>query len=62
MNLYVRGALYCGLARASYRTPDGRLAYDLLLWPRPDQSPSGWYWFDETRMRRRVYPGTGSGP
>ncbi|MFF0190809.1 hypothetical protein [Streptomyces sp. NPDC005244] len=62
VNLYIHGAFYRGIARASYRTPAGRLAYDLLLWPGPRQSPSGWYWFDETWMRRRMYPGAGSRP
>ncbi|MFD5721683.1 hypothetical protein [Streptomyces sp. NPDC127036] len=62
VNLYVRGAFYRGVARASYRTSAERLAYDLLLWPRPHRSPSGWYWFDDSWMRRRVYRGAGSRP
>ncbi|MET9411214.1 hypothetical protein ABZX90_36530 [Streptomyces sp. NPDC002935] len=62
VNLYVDNAFYTGIARASYEAPDGRLAYNLLLWPRPWDSPSGWYWFDETWIRRRVFPGTGSRP
>ncbi|MEW1567411.1 hypothetical protein AB0454_31100 [Streptomyces sp. NPDC093509] len=62
MNLVVNGDSYTGIARASYRTPAGRLAYDLLLWPGPRQSPSGWYWFDETRMRRRMYSDAGTQP
>lgn len=61
VNLYEDGDFYRGIARASYEGPDGRVAYQLLLWPRPCESPSGWYWFDESRMRRRVYAGVGSG-
>ncbi|MET7944386.1 hypothetical protein [Streptomyces sp. NPDC005302] len=61
VNLYVDGDFYRGVARASYEAEDGRLAYDLLLWPGPGESPSGWYWFDESRMRRRVYAGAGGG-
>ncbi|MFI5998527.1 hypothetical protein ACIBAC_42665 [Streptomyces sp. NPDC051362] len=61
MNLFVDSASYTGIARASYET-DGRLAYSLLLWPRPDRSPSGWYWYDPARMRRRIYPDTGLRP
>ncbi|WP_345640406.1 hypothetical protein [Streptomyces siamensis] len=57
MNLYVGGVFYRGVVRASYEAPNGRLAYDLLLWPRPDVSPSGWYWFDGSRMTRRDYQG-----
>ncbi|MFD7678463.1 hypothetical protein [Streptomyces sp. NPDC060187] len=61
VNLFVDGDTYTGIARASYETGD-RLAYKLLLWPRPDQSPSGWYWYDPTRMRRRIYPDIGLRP
>ncbi|MFD9586174.1 hypothetical protein ACFWBM_15930 [Streptomyces sp. NPDC059980] len=61
MNLFVDGDSYTGIARASYET-DGRLAYSLLLWPCPDQSPSGWYSYDPARMRRRIYPDTGLRP
>ncbi|MCX5285944.1 hypothetical protein [Streptomyces sp. NBC_00198] len=61
VNLFVGGDDYRGVARASYEAPDGRVAYDLLLWPCPWESPSGWYWFDESRMRRRDYTGAGSG-
>ncbi|MER6443334.1 hypothetical protein ABT275_44755 [Streptomyces sp. NPDC001185] len=61
VNLFVDGDSYTGIARASYET-GGRLAYRLLLWPRPDQSPSGWYWYDPTRMRRRLYPDAGIRP
>ncbi|MGW6485679.1 hypothetical protein [Streptomyces sp. NPDC055056] len=56
-----RYSSYTGIARASYET-DSRLAYSLLLWPRPDQSPSAWYWYDPARMRRRIYPDTGVRP
>ncbi|MFE9813152.1 hypothetical protein [Streptomyces sp. NPDC005548] len=58
VNLVVDGDSYTGIVRASYEA-DGRLAYSLLLWPRPDRSPSGWYWYDPTHMRRRIYPDTG---
>ncbi|MFD6299039.1 hypothetical protein ACFWFU_29900 [Streptomyces sp. NPDC060235] len=61
VNLFVDGDSYTGIARASYET-GGRLAYSLLLWPRPDQSPSGWYWYDPARMRRRMYPDAGLRP
>ncbi|MFF1519994.1 hypothetical protein [Streptomyces sp. NPDC058305] len=61
MNLVVNGDSYTGIARASYETCE-RLAYRLLLWPRPDQSPSGWYWYDPARMRRRIYPDAGIRP
>ncbi|MEV5795941.1 hypothetical protein [Streptomyces sp. NPDC052192] len=61
MNLFVVGASYTGIARASYESA-GRLAYSLLLWPRPDRSPCGWYWYDPARMRRRVYPDAGIRP
>ncbi|MFD6821489.1 hypothetical protein ACFWC5_14085 [Streptomyces sp. NPDC060085] len=44
MNLFVDGDSYTGIARASYEA-GSRLAYR-LLWPCPDQSPSGWYWYD----------------
>ena len=61
VNLFVDGDSYTGIARASYETAD-RLAYSLLLWPRPDRSPSSWYWYDPTRMRRRIYPDAGIRP
>ncbi|WP_432189829.1 hypothetical protein [Streptomyces sp. Tue6028] len=60
VNLYIAGGFYRSVARASYETPDGRLAYDLFLWPQPDRSPSGWYWWDASRMKRRTYRGPGS--
>ncbi|MFD9404963.1 hypothetical protein ACFWA4_39875 [Streptomyces sp. NPDC060011] len=40
VNLFVDGDSYTGIARASYEA-GSRLAYRLLLWPCPDQSPSG---------------------
>ncbi|WP_326844561.1 hypothetical protein OHB33_41170 (plasmid) [Streptomyces sp. NBC_01558] len=61
VNLFVDGDSYTGIARASYEAA-GRLAYSLLLWPRPDRSPSGWYWYDPARMRRRIYPDAGIRP
>ncbi|MFD6299656.1 hypothetical protein ACFWFU_33040 [Streptomyces sp. NPDC060235] len=61
VNLFVAGDSYTGIARASYNAGE-RLAYNLLLWPRPDQSPSGWYWYDPARMRRRIYPNAGIRP
>ncbi|MGW6491618.1 hypothetical protein [Streptomyces sp. NPDC055056] len=51
MNLFVDGDSYTGIARANYETA-GRLAYSLLLWPRPDQSSSGWDDQDGSPRRR----------
>jgi hypothetical protein len=55
INLCIGGDLYRGVAMGHYDAPDGRRAYDLRLWPRPDLAPHGWYWFDERRMARRDY-------
>ncbi|MEV0114664.1 hypothetical protein AB0H77_15630 [Streptomyces sp. NPDC050844] len=54
INLRIAGMPYRGVARA-HRDVDGRRAYNLFLWPRPDLAPHGWYWFDEARMTRRDY-------
>lgn len=61
VNLFVDGASYTGIARARYES-HSRLACNLLLWPRPNRSPSGWYWYDSTRMRRGIYHDAGIRP
>ncbi|MPY31316.1 hypothetical protein FNH09_08385 [Streptomyces adustus] len=55
INLRVAREPYRGVVRAHYDSPDGRRAYRLTLWPRPDAAPNGWYWWDAVRMTRRDY-------
>ncbi|MER6984863.1 hypothetical protein [Streptomyces carpinensis] len=55
INLRVASEPYRGVAVAHYDAPDGRRAYRLALWPRPDVAPHGWYWWDEGRMTRRDF-------
>ncbi|WP_316783035.1 hypothetical protein [Streptomyces sasae] len=55
VNLHVKSRFYRGVVTAHYETADGRRAYRLGLYPRPDRAPCGWYWWDATKMTRRDY-------